>query len=345
MKIYENTPGGLYPQPGRTVTTFPSGLIRVDQSYVCADATADMVEVPDQITLTGSCLLNNSETIPLPKTLDFNGYINGKASYHLILGSWRYEVFYNAGWKVSISLSGVEDDYLYSSSYPSASAIPSFTTSEIASGSGNCTASAASGSTLISPTSALAIGNPMPDGNSKPAIDGLYIFPTPQEDKRGDGFTEFMVSAYGRVSSTLSGIQLTPTTVSFNGALTYKLYNIVGSIVILSGTVLEYDDLNLTASLIDPFDFSAVDANSVVLDATIINEGTKGEITDTGNVIPRSFKLWQVRLTSDGITPSTIYQVQVFPPSVSIKSYRHFGHFVEVDVETTIENSTTEITA
>lgn len=50
----------------------------------------------------------------------------------------------------------------------------------------------------------LAIGNNMPDGNSSPCIDGLKIFPEVQERRREDGFTEFIVSAYGRASSTYS---------------------------------------------------------------------------------------------------------------------------------------------
>lgn len=49
----------------------------------------------------------------------------------------------------------------------------------------------------------LAIGNNMPDGNSSPCIDGLKIFPEVQERRREDGFTEFIVSAYGR--SNLQG--------------------------------------------------------------------------------------------------------------------------------------------
>jgi len=48
----------------------------------------------------------------------------------------------------------------------------------------------------------LAIGNNMPDGNSSPCIDGLKIFPEVQERRRSDGFTEFIVSAYGRVNTT-----------------------------------------------------------------------------------------------------------------------------------------------
>ena len=93
--IYEKTVGALIATPGRTVATFPSGLCRVDQKYVCTTANA--------------------------------------ATHR----------------------------------------------------------------------AALAIGNDMPDGNNAPAIDGLKIYPAPQEIERGDGFTEFMVSAYGRTTDQM----------------------------------------------------------------------------------------------------------------------------------------------
>ena len=50
----------------------------------------------------------------------------------------------------------------------------------------------------------LAVGNGMPDGDQSPCIDGLKIFPPVQERRREDGFTEFIVSAYGRTKSTSS---------------------------------------------------------------------------------------------------------------------------------------------
>lgn len=53
----------------------------------------------------------------------------------------------------------------------------------------------------------LAVGNDMP-GDSYPCIDGLKIFPEVQEKRREDGFTEFIVSAYGRCNSTGSGYML-----------------------------------------------------------------------------------------------------------------------------------------
>ncbi len=46
----------------------------------------------------------------------------------------------------------------------------------------------------------IRVNNPMPFDNGAPAIDGLYIFPEPQEIARDDGFVEFRVTAYGRTS-------------------------------------------------------------------------------------------------------------------------------------------------
>ena len=44
----------------------------------------------------------------------------------------------------------------------------------------------------------LRVNEPMPLDDGAPAIDGLYIFPEPQEQVRDDGFVEFRVTAYGR---------------------------------------------------------------------------------------------------------------------------------------------------
>ena len=48
----------------------------------------------------------------------------------------------------------------------------------------------------------LAVGNNMPAGDTSPCIDGLKIFPEAQERRREDGFTEYIVSAYGRSNAT-----------------------------------------------------------------------------------------------------------------------------------------------
>lgn len=47
-----------------------------------------------------------------------------------------------------------------------------------------------------------AVGNLLPLDDGTPAIDGIYIFPDPQETRRDDGFVEFRVSGYGRTNAT-----------------------------------------------------------------------------------------------------------------------------------------------
>ena len=46
----------------------------------------------------------------------------------------------------------------------------------------------------------IKVNEPMPFDDGAPAIDGLYIFPEPQEIVRDDGFVEFRVTAYGRTN-------------------------------------------------------------------------------------------------------------------------------------------------
>lgn len=91
--IYEKTPGALIPTGDRTVSTFPSGLVRVDQTFVCNTSAA---------------------------------------AYH---------------------------------------------------------------------RADLAVGNDFPNGSYPTPDDFLKIFPEVQEVQRTDGFTEFKVSAYGRMNS------------------------------------------------------------------------------------------------------------------------------------------------
>jgi hypothetical protein len=45
------------------------------------------------------------------------------------------------------------------------------------------------------------VNEPMPFDDGAPAIDGLFIFPEPQEQVRDDGFVEFRVTAYGRTNA------------------------------------------------------------------------------------------------------------------------------------------------
>jgi len=75
-----------------------------------------------------------------------------------------------------------------------------------------------SSDTLFTSRPLVAVGNDAPGGDSSPSIDGLKIFPEAQERHREDGFTEFLVTSYGRVNSegsSVLGVQLVTLSASY----------------------------------------------------------------------------------------------------------------------------------
>jgi len=61
----------------------------------------------------------------------------------------------------------------------------------------------AESSAEIAARASIKVGDDAPGSDSAPAVDGLKIFPEVQFRRREDGFTEFIVTSYGR--SNLSG--------------------------------------------------------------------------------------------------------------------------------------------
>lgn len=76
----------------------------------------------------------------------------------------------------------------------------------------------------------LAVGNDMPDGDTSPCIDGLKIFPEAQERRREDGWTEYIVSAYGRLKST-AGIETRRAVYTRGAILTITRKTVTATIV------------------------------------------------------------------------------------------------------------------
>lgn len=159
MSIYEQNPGGLIAQPNRKVAVFDSGLIRVEQDFVCTTESAD----------------SNREI--------------------------------------------------------------------------------------------LQVGNSFPKDTS-PAFDGLFIFPSPQEIRTGDGLTRFMVSGYGRstekfisqrrdikstiiVSAYYETITTGANSISAQNFGIVSTNNLTGKISILENR-LDYEDLNLESNFGEP---------------------------------------------------------------------------------------------
>jgi len=228
--IYEKTAGALIATPGRTVATFPSGLCRVDQKYICTTATA--------------------------------------ATHR----------------------------------------------------------------------ATLAIGNDMPDGNDAPAIDGLKIYPAPQEIERGDGFTEFMVSAYGRTTEQMVNIELVKTNItpSFGQAFlaTVSFWEIKGKLALPYGSNIEFETLGLDPALLLPFDALYYGEDQEVLSVTT-GDSRSYDIQQSSNSHARVIlRRYDIVFTTDGINPSWTWVVYIEDPVFVVANQQNFGSFIEVDIAT-----------
>lgn len=78
-------------------------------------------------------------------------------------------------------------------------------------------------SALFTSRALVSVGNDAPGGDASPSIDGLKIFPEAQELRREDGFTEFLVSSYGRTASpgtSVLGVELVTLNASYSYTFT-----------------------------------------------------------------------------------------------------------------------------
>lgn len=244
--IYEKTPGALTPTGDRAVSTFPSGLVRVDQTFSCKTSVA--------------------------------------------------------------------------------------TTHRIA----------------------LAVGSNFPNG-SYPAIDGLKIYPEVQETQRGDGFTEFKVSAYGRTTANLNYIMKAEKQRLWNFGYTLvdggqvsgqsaqidaTYYKVDGILVILKGQDLSVEELNL------PSEFSTL--KGILRVVKNLGEATTGlyNVGETNydyfdwNGISRinkyiTYKYWHGTVGLDGKVDPTnsVASYLVYDlPVIRVNKETNYGNFTELEI-------------
>jgi hypothetical protein len=95
----------------------------------------------------------------------------------------------------------------------------------------------------------LAVGNDMPDGDTSPCIDGLKIFPEVQERRREDGFTEYIVSAYGRTKSSAT---IEKRVVYYNLGALFAITRNTVTASIISHSFPQFSDLNIPAAYFSP---------------------------------------------------------------------------------------------
>jgi len=234
--IYEKNAGELIPQGGRSVSTFPSGLVRVDQTFICS--------TPNIATHRGN--LKIKEDFP---------------------------------------------------------------------------------------------------GGSEPAIDGLYIYPEVQENRRGDGFSELIASGYGRTADTLQNIRKQVFTgtlqrqssgtignILFNVTNLFYSRNIInGFIAIKDGDSLSVEDLGLDDQLFVPFNLFNTNNNyEIVITSIEFNYTSQNYIDWNGDLRTRYFNKFNFYSTQWG--PEISYSFPWGSPVIKVINSQNFGIFKELEI-------------
>ena len=166
----------------------------------------------------------------------------------------------------------------------------------------------------------LAVGNDMPDGDTSPCIDGLYIFPEVQERRREDGFTEYIVSAYGRAKSTAT---IEPGIKNFSFfALSFTRKTATAKIV--SHTIPDLSDLGFPNDAFDPiagFRFTDTDE---VFEADSIEK-----ISTTALASVWRFNFGATTIDKHFLRPGIIGRYEFAVPLQLTISQTNFGYWTE----------------
>lgn len=238
--IYQKTPGQLIKQGDRTVSTFPSGLIRVDQSFICATTDAE---------------------------------------------SHR-------------SLLPVESNF--------------------------------------------------PGGN-EPSIDGIYVYPEIQEKRQSDGFTELIVSGYGRTKTTLQDQKKTVETVErvAYGPISeitgeqletsiFVSYNVIsGYIVIEKNSGLSVSDLGFQSDFFNHYNITSTSpySNAKVID--VANLPQQDLYSDwNGDLLNRFYTVVRLQITTAlGFVLPDLYNYTYASPVINVINRLNCGKFVELEIQ------------
>lgn len=173
--------------------------------------------------------------------------------------------------------------------------------------------------------SALAVGTNMP-GDNAPAIDGLKIFPEPQEKRRTDGFTEFVVSAYGRTKTT-AVLSHNIKTLDFK-SWGYSVFETTGKICVPANSGVAYPDLGLNSSYSDPMSpYERIqNTYTVSLQSFQYNDRIIDFPKYNGTTYQRRSRLYQFRVNGQNW--------QIFwltDPAIEYTQVNDFGSFKEIN--------------
>ena len=214
--------------------------------------------------------------------------------------------------------------------------------------------------------SALIVGAPTPDGDDYPAIDGLFIFPAPQEKRRDDGFTEFSVSAYGRTSDVFQESSRAEDQ-RIGDLISYKLMVISGAMVIPTGIIPTVFSIGINEAMPGPFNVRSNGGRIPILEPGLLGPSPY-KMTYSENLLWRfSDAVEDVSMSGDGFAmdygtglleygttrvywvtatwvgtglfvPDQKIAIVVSDPTIKTVALRSFGKFTEVELSTNTQS-------
>lgn len=183
---------------------------------------------------------------------------------------------------------------------------------------------------------AIKVNEPMPFDDGAPAIDGIYIFPEPQEVVRDDGFVEFRVTAYGRTTTTgnleskyiRGGIAYTGN----NGSLDWYASSYAMVPEYLQRIVLQNEEVK-------NFSFSI---NAEILPASVEMRFENFGVSDTFSVALVPYAIWENYMMTGPTASGLLYKNTKFVPTggvlfsntpFSVK--KRIGYLISSDITST----------
>jgi len=209
----------------------------------------------------------------------------------------------------------------------------------------------------------LVVGGVAPDENAWPTLDGLYIHPTPSEVERGDGFTEFKVSSYGRASTAspdiLNGVRKHGQELFANntGSISYSVWEPAGTIVLKHDEALNFENLNLSTDTLMPFNVRLFATSAAVYSFSsivVLGEPFSANNWFYAQLQTASDALYSQRSSIDSnrksliqayratftspTAPDRVIAFWVYLPEVTVTSQNVFGAFSEVKFTSVRDN-------
>lgn len=195
----------------------------------------------------------------------------------------------------------------------------------------------------------LAVGNAPPDGQSEPATDGVYIYPDAQETQRGDGFTEFSVSAYGRTRTGLQQIYMETAFIdqdfTTSPIMRIGVYKVNGTAITETVGGLSIEDIDIDESVYTPISiFLYASPSDFLLSITQTNivshdmQTRRPVVIGSGPQFIRSTRrtrrYFTAQMTTDGTTVSQTVGFWLDDPQLNIVNVVNFGTWNEVRIST-----------